>query len=143
MNGGKVKIGVVGVGHLGRLHAMQLKQVPEAELLGIYDADPQRAATVGTEFSIPVFGEFAPLLEQVEALSIVTPTVTHYDFGRAALEAGKHVFIEKPLTATLEQADELIRLGREQQRKIQIGHIERFNPAIMALEPLEINPLFI
>ena len=143
MNGGKVKIGVVGVGHLGRLHAMQLKQVPEAELLGIYDADPQRAAAVGTEFSIPVFGEFAPLLEQVEALSIVTPTVTHYDFGRAALEAGKHVFIEKPLTATLEQADELIRLGREQQRKIQIGHIERFNPAIMALEPLEINPLFI
>jgi predicted dehydrogenase len=143
MKNDKLKIGVVGVGHLGRLHAMQLKQVPEAEFVGIYDLDANRAAEVGQEFGIPVFDDFPGLLEAADAISIVTPTSTHFEYAEKALRANRHTFIEKPMTETLEQADELIRLSRERKLKIQIGHIERFNPAIIALEPLQINPLFI
>lgn len=143
MSAEKIKIGVVGVGHLGRLHALQLKETSEAELTGIFDIDPQRAEAVSRELGIPVFKHFPALLEAVEALNIVTPTTTHFEYARQALSAGRHIFIEKPMTETLEQADELIRLGKEKNLKIQIGHIERFNPAILALEPLKIHPLFI
>lgn len=139
----KVKIGVVGVGHLGRLHTMQLKQVPEAEFVGIYDSDASRAVEVGKEFNLPAFENFPSLLEACDAISIVTPTTTHFEYARQALSARRHTFIEKPMTETLEQADELVRLGKEGNLKIQIGHIERFNPAILALEPLQVNPLFI
>lgn len=143
MGAEKIKIGVIGVGHLGKLHALQLKEVAEAEFLGIFDIDARRAAEVGRELGIPVFEDFPALLEAAEALSIVTPTTTHFEYARQALSTGRHIFIEKPMTETLEQADELIRLGKEKKLKIQIGHIERFNPAILALEPLEIDPLFI
>lgn len=143
MKNDRVKIGVVGVGHLGRLHTMQLKQVPEADFVGIYDSDAERAADVGNEFDIKVYPDFPSLLEVVEAINIVTPTTTHFDYARKALLANRHTFIEKPFTETLARADELIQLGVQKNRKIQIGHIERFNPAILALEPLEINPLFI
>ncbi|MFQ5584404.1 MAG: Gfo/Idh/MocA family protein [Calditrichia bacterium] len=143
MNRDRVKIGVVGIGRLGRLHAMQLKQVAEAEFIGIYDINPQRAAEVGREFGIPAFSSFAELLEAVEAVSIVTPTTHHFEYARQALSTNRHVFLEKPMAETLEQADQIIALGNERGLKIQVGHIERFNPAIMALEPLPINPLFI
>ncbi len=139
----KVKIGILGVGHLGRLHAMQLKQVAEAECVGIYDVNTNRLTEIGQEFNIPVFEDFSQLLAAVDALSIVTPTTFHFEYAKQALQAGRHIFIEKPMTETLEQADELIALNREKNLKIQIGHIERFNPAIMALEPLKINPLFV
>ncbi len=138
-----MKIGVAGVGHLGRLHAMQLKQVPEADFIGIYDADRARAEAVAREFQVPVFDSFERLLEQSEALSIVTPTVTHFALAQQALAAGRHLFVEKPFMETLEQADEIIRLKDSRGLTVQVGHIERFNPAIMALEPLHINPLFI
>ncbi|RMI03757.1 MAG: gfo/Idh/MocA family oxidoreductase [Calditrichaeota bacterium] len=139
----QVHIGVVGVGHLGRLHALRLKEIDIAELVGVYDLDGDRARTVAREADTRAFPTFDALLDSVEALSIVTPTSTHYEYARAALLAGKHLFIEKPMTATLEQADELNRLAAEKGRKLQVGHIERFNPAIMALEHLHIHPLFI
>ncbi len=138
-----VKIGVVGVGHLGRLHALQLKQVPQAELVGIYDINPARAREVGEEAGGTVFPDFQELLTRVEALSIVTPTTTHYQYAREALLADKHVFIEKPMTESLAEADELLEIASQRKRLIQIGHIERFNPAILAVESLPINPLFI
>lgn len=138
-----VKIGVVGVGHLGRLHTMQLKEVAAAKLIGIFDIDAARAQTVADEFGVPAYKSFQKLLDDVDAVSIVTPTTTHFDFARQALQAGRHTFIEKPMTETIAEADELIRISEENHLKIQIGHIERFNPAIMALEPFNINPLFI
>lgn len=138
-----VKIGVVGVGHLGRLHTMQLKEVAAAKLMGIFDIDADRAQTVADEFDVPAYNSFQKLLDDVDAVSIVTPTTSHFDFARQALAAGRHTFIEKPMTETIAEADELIRLSDENNLQIQIGHIERFNPAIMALEPFNINPLFI
>ncbi|HQU70682.1 MAG: Gfo/Idh/MocA family oxidoreductase [Calditrichaeota bacterium] len=138
-----VRIGVIGVGHLGRLHTMQLKQIPEARFTGIYDSDPQRLAGIAGEFEVPAFERIEDLIEQSDALSIVTPTTHHFEIARMALAAGRHVFIEKPFTTTLAEADQLLALSKEKDLKIQIGHIERFNPAIMSLEHLRINPLFI
>jgi predicted dehydrogenase len=138
-----VKIGVTGVGHLGRLHTQQLKNVPEAKLIGVYDSNPARAAEIAREFDTTAFESLETLLDNVDALSIVTPTVTHYDVAKAALEKSKHIFVEKPFMETIEQADRIIDLRDKVGCKIQVGHIERFNPAIMSLQPLKINPLFI
>jgi predicted dehydrogenase len=143
MPGEKVKIGVAGVGHLGRLHAMQLKEIAEADFIGIYDVNSQRGGEIGREFNVAVFEDFSAMLEAADAVSIVTPTIHHFEYAQKALNAGRHVFIEKPMTETPEQAEELISLNQDKKLKIQIGHIERFNPAIMALEPLKINPLFV
>ncbi|MEL6824417.1 MAG: Gfo/Idh/MocA family oxidoreductase, partial [Calditrichota bacterium] len=139
----QVQIAVLGVGHLGRFHTMQLKEVAEANLVGIFDNSPDRAKEIGDEFNVNVFDSVEAVLEKVDAVSIVTPTTWHYELAKQALNAGKHVFIEKPMTTTLEEADELLALAKDKKLKVQIGHIERFNPAIMALEPLNINPLFI
>ncbi|RMG67668.1 MAG: gfo/Idh/MocA family oxidoreductase [Calditrichaeota bacterium] len=143
MSEAKVPIGVVGVGHLGYHHVAQLLQVPCARLVGFYDIDRSRAAQVSREFSVPAFPSFQALLKACQAVSIVTPTSTHFQLARAALEGGCHVFVEKPITSTVEQADRLIELARQSGLKLQVGHIERFNPAIMALEGLPINPLFV
>ena len=139
----RVHIGVVGVGHLGYHHVAQLLQVPYAQLVGIYDIDRKRAAEVSREFSVPAFASFDQFLDACQAVSIVTPTRTHFQLACAALKAGCHVFVEKPMTATVGEADQLIDLARRLDRKLQVGHIERFNPAIMALEALPLNPLFV
>jgi predicted dehydrogenase len=138
-----IKVGVVGVGHLGRLHVKQLKQLDEAIFSGIYDIDAQRMTEISKEFSVRSFNTFAELLEASDAIVIATPTQCHFDYAKESLSANRHVFIEKPITETVEQADELIKLNQEKKLKLQVGHIERFNPAIIALEPLKINPLFI
>jgi len=138
-----IKVGVVGVGHLGRLHVKQLKQVEEADIAGIYDIDQQRLNEISREFRVDPFPSFAELLEVSNAIVIATPTPFHFEYGKESLSANRHIFIEKPITDSVEQADELIGLCRERNLKLQVGHIERFNPAIIALEPLKINPLFI
>ena len=139
----KVNIGVVGVGHLGRLHVKQINQIPEAHISGIFDIDFQRMAEIGKEFGVKTFQTFDDLLKETDALCIATPTQFHHEYAKKSLSAKRHVFIEKPITETVEQADELIKLNRENKLNLQVGHIERFNPAIIALEPLQINPLFI
>lgn len=139
----KLKIGVVGVGHLGRLHVKQLKQIAEAEIVGIYDVEASREAEVSREFEVPAVRSFDELLERSQAISIVTPTTTHFDYARRCLQAKLPVFVEKPFTETVGQAEKLVRLARSRRVKMQVGHIERFNPAIVALESVEINPLFI
>ncbi len=143
MNATGVKIAVFGVGHLGRWHVQQLKTIPGAQLVGIFDIDEARARQVSEEFNIPFFDDHRELLKLVDAVSIVTPTTTHFRYAKEALKAGKHLFIEKPITETVEEGEEITRLAEEKNLVLQVGHIERFNPAILALEDILINPLFI
>ena len=139
----KVKIGLIGVGHLGELHARQLRHVEEAEFVGLHDINLRRAQQVADEVNTTVFHDFDSLLNHVDAVNIVTPTTTHFQFAKQALLSGRHVFIEKPMTETVDEADELLEIAAQKNVKIQIGHIERFNPAILAVESMSINPLFI
>ncbi len=143
MTADKIKIGVTGVGHLGRWHVQQLKAIPQADLIGIFDTDAKRANVIENEFGVPAFPEFEKLVEKVDAVSVVTPTITHYLYALQAIKAGKHVFIEKPVTETVEQGEEIVALADEKGLKLQVGHIERFNPAFLALEGIAIDPLFI
>jgi predicted dehydrogenase len=139
----KLKVGVVGVGHLGRLHASLYKQVAGVELAGIYDLDSERANAVASEAGCRNFPSFAALLENVQAVNLVVPTTHHFALAKTALAAGKHLFIEKPITTTVAEADELIRLAEKHHCKIQVGHIERFNQAMRALRSIEVAPMFI
>ncbi|MEJ2637399.1 MAG: Gfo/Idh/MocA family oxidoreductase [Calditrichia bacterium] len=112
----KIKIGVVGVGHLGRWHVQQLKAIPQAELIGIYDNDSERSKSVAAEFGSRSFPDFEKLLAETDAVSIVTPTTSHFDYTMQALESGKHVFIEKPITETVEQGEKLVGLAAPRDR---------------------------
>ncbi|MBC8180592.1 Gfo/Idh/MocA family oxidoreductase [candidate division KSB1 bacterium] len=139
----KIKIGILGVGHLGRFHTQNYNQIPEAEIVGVYDLDQKRGKQIADEFHVAAFENLDSLLDKVEAVSIVVPTVNHFDITKACLERGIHCLVEKPITSTLEQADALIKLSKEKKAILQVGHIERFNPAILALEDLHLNPMFI
>ncbi len=139
----KVNIGVVGVGHLGRWHVQQLKTIRDANLVGVYDVDSQRAHQVADEFDTHVFDSFDKLLRNCNALSIVTPTTTHFEYAKKALLNNKHIFIEKPITETVEQGNEIVDLAEKRNLKLQVGHIERFNPALLAVEEFIHYPLFI
>ncbi len=138
-----LRIGVVGVGHLGGLHAKMLAAIPAASLVGVYDSDQGRALKVAAECGTKAFPDLEALLDQVEAVTIATSTTSHYGVAVQALQKGLHLFVEKPITETVDEATALCRLAREHGRIIQVGHIERFNPAILALEGYEIAPLFI
>lgn len=138
-----VKIAVIGVGYLGRFHAEKLKRMKGAELVALVDSDLARARALGAELGVPAFGDHRQVLEQVEAATVVTPTVFHHQVARDFLEAGKDVLCEKPITATLEQADELVKLAAAQGRILQVGHLERFNPAVEELVRRVKTPLFI
>lgn len=139
----KIRVGVAGTGHLGRLHAKLYGGVDGAVLAGIFDIDQQRAATVAQESGCRAFPDFDSLLAEVDAVNIVVPTTHHHELAAIALTHGKHLFIEKPITSTLAQADELIALARQHSAKIQVGHIERFNQAMRALETAQVAPRFI
>jgi len=136
-------VGVIGVGHLGSLHAKMFADIPSAKLIGVFDIDSSRAKNVAAENGVTAFGSMDELLQSVEAVTIATPTATHFDVAAKALERGIHLFIEKPITATVAQAEQLVRKAGEKRLTIQVGHIERFNPAILALEHYHINPMFI
>lgn len=139
----KVRVGVVGVGHLGRLHASLYRQVEQSELVGVFDIDMERAERVAREADCRAFPSLNALLEQVEAVNVVTPTTQHFEVASRALAAGKHLFIEKPIAPTVAEADELIALAVRHGCKIQVGHIERFNQAMRALRTVEVSPMFI
>ena len=139
-----LKIGLFGVGHLGKIHLKCIRLAREAyELVGIYDADRELAERVGREFHAPVFSDPAALIAASDVIDVVTPTSTHYTVVRQALEGGCHVFVEKPLTSTLEEAESLIALSRSADRLVQVGHVERFNPALLALGDVPVRPYFI
>ena len=140
---GKLKVGVIGTGHLGRLHAKLYNQVEDASLIGIYDEDKDKAHNLAKELECEAFENIENLIDNVEALNIVTPTTTHHKIALMALKKKKHIFIEKPITKTEQEAQDLIRLAKEQKCLIQVGHIERFNAAMLALEDVALNPVFV
>ncbi|HDL78465.1 MAG TPA: Gfo/Idh/MocA family oxidoreductase, partial [Bacteroidetes bacterium] len=139
----KVKIGVVGLGKLGRLHTALLKEISKIDFVGLYDTRLPRMKEVSGEFEVQAFPSLEALLDAVDALVIAVPTQVHAEVALPALHARKHIFIEKPITATLEEADSLLRAAQENAVKIQVGHIERFNPAFLALQDETLMPMFI
>jgi predicted dehydrogenase len=139
----KIRAAVIGVGYLGRFHAQKYALLEDYRLVGVVDSDPEAAARVASEVQAPAFADFRQLLGKVDAVSVVTPTPTHYEIARAFLEAGAHVLVEKPISESTEQAERLIGVARQHGRVLQVGHLERFNPAILAAEPLLTRPLFI
>lgn len=139
-----IKIGIFGVGHLGKIHLNCLQLLPEHyEIVGFYDPDEAQAKQVADTFSLPSFPTESALLEQIEVADIVVPTSAHYAIAKKALLAGKHLFIEKPLTHSLSEAQELIELTQQTGAKVQIGHVERFNPALLALKDQLLAPMFV
>jgi len=139
----KLRAAVIGVGYLGRFHAQKYAALEGIELVGVVDASLERAEEVAAEVGAAAFTDFRPLLGTVDLVSIVVPTQYHYAVARECLEAGCHILLEKPVTQTVEEADELIELAGRQGLVFQVGHLERFNPAILALEGALKNPHFI
>ncbi len=139
----KLNIGVIGVGYLGQYHAQKYAQLATANLVAVVDSDLTRANEIATLYGANAFLNYEDILDTVDAVSIVVPTPLHYDIARFFLKHGKHVLVEKPITTTLEQADELIRLADEYNVLLQVGHLERFNNAVKAVEPSLSKPLFI
>lgn len=139
----KIKVGVVGVGHLGFHHARVLSCEEKADLVGVYDIDIRRAREVAQRWSTRAFHDFDSLLRSVDALTCVVPTKGHFPVGMRILEAGKHLLLEKPMAKTLGEADKLVKEAQKRGVKFQVGHIERFNPAILAVKDMIRDPKFI
>lgn len=137
------RAGVVGTGYLGTFHAEKYSRTSLADLAGIYDADKARAEKVALMLNCRCFESLDELLENVDLASIVTPTVSHHADAKKALEKGVHLLVEKPITSTLGEADELIELAAKKKLCLQVGHLERFNPAFRKIRPLVHTPLFI
>lgn len=138
-----MKIAVVGAGHLGKIHLSLLKEMPEWDLVGLYDIDQVQAKQVADALGIQSFNSIEDLIQAVDAVDIVTPTTSHFEIAKKALIRMKHVFIEKPITQTLEEADKLLKMLNEAQVVGQVGHVERFNPAFLAAMELDLQPMFI
>jgi predicted dehydrogenase len=139
----KVKIGVLGVGHLGQHHVKHLKNIDNFNLIGIFDINFEQASKIASKYKTKVFKSMSTLIEEADALSIVTPTDTHSQIAEKCLTLNKHVFIEKPISETLNEADKIITLADKKNLIVQIGHIERVNPALLALKPYNVKPKFI
>jgi len=138
-----LKIGVLGAGHLGKIHIKCIREIPEWDIVGFYDINPEIRETVSKEFGIKAYDSPEELIEQIDVVDIVTPTISHFDCASTALKKSKHVFIEKPIVTTLAEARELIDIATEAGVKVQVGHVERFNPAFLAASPYIENPMFI
>jgi predicted dehydrogenase len=139
----RLKVGVVGVGYLGRFHAEKYSAIPEAEIVGLVDMIPQRAKGWADKLRTEAFSDHRSLLGKVEAVSVVVPTDQHYSVARDFLEAGCDVLIEKPITTNVPEAEDLINLALKNDRILQVGHLERFNPAVQAAREKIRAPLFI
>jgi len=139
----RIRIGVLGAGHLGRIHIQQLLEVPGFDLVGFHDPHPEKCAAIEQEFGVKAMGSMDQLLDMVDAVDIVTPTLTHHTLASNALASGKHVFIEKPLANSMDEARALVAQADGTDLKIQVGHVERFNPAFRAALPFLTSPMFI
>ncbi len=138
-----LKVGVFGVGHLGKFHLNNWKEIPDIELVGFYDPHDDTAKEVVEKYQLPRFLDAAALMEVCDAIDVVAPTNYHFEICEAAIKKGKHVFVEKPLANTMAEARSLVKLAAESGIKFQVGHVERFNPAFLALKDLQLNPMFI
>ncbi len=139
----KLKVGVIGAGHLGRLHTKMLCHISKCDFAGIYDTNSEQAKIVSGEFKVKSFSNPDELLNSVEAVSIAATTSAHYELAKKCFEKNIHVFIEKPITASIAQAEEIVKIAADKKLKLQVGHIERFNPALVSLEKFIVQPMFI
>lgn len=138
-----LKVGVFGVGHLGKFHLNNWKDIRDTELVGFYDPNDTAAQEVSEKYQLARFTDAATLMDTVDLVDIVAPTHQHFELCKLAIRKGKHVFVEKPLAHTMEEARELVKLVKESNIKFQVGHVERFNPAFLAIKDLQLSPLFI
>ncbi len=139
----EVKVGVIGVGALGRHHARLYKECKQAKLIGVYDVNLEQGNKIAEEFTTKYFASIDELANEVDALSVATPTDLHYKVVKDLLLKGKHVLVEKPITTTVEEANELVRIAKEKNVALMVGHVERFNPVMNFLEKKLDNPMFI
>lgn len=140
-----INIGVLGAGHLGKIHIKLIQEIPQFNLVGFYDNDKEVAQKVSEQFGIKSFDSAEKLLQEIDAVDIVTPTITHYQYASKAIRKSKHVFIEKPIANTPKEGKDLVALAKEANVKAMVGHVERFNPALLAVKQsgIELSPVFI
>ena len=138
-----LKVGVVGCGHLGKIHIKLLIQSKNYSLSGIYDSNSKISELAALDFKCKAYQTFESMLEEIDVLDIVTPTPSHYEYAKIAIEKGIHVFIEKPVCSNIFESNELINISKSHNVKIQVGHVERFNPAYTAVEKNINKPMFI
>ena len=139
----KINIGVVGAGHLGKYHVKHLKSIESFNIIGFHDINEKKAASISAKYSVTHYKTINELIEGCDAISIVTPTETHFDIGYKCIQSKKHEFIEKPITKSLDDAERLIKLAKDKCVIIQVGHIERFNPALVPLNDYTLKPKYI
>jgi len=138
-----LKIGVFGVGHLGKFHLNNWKEINDTEVVGFYDPSDVASQDVTEKYQVPRFLDPERLMDAVDVVDIIAPTTYHFNLAKMAIRKGKHVFVEKPMANTMDEARELVKLVKESAIKLQVGHVERFNPAFLAVRQLELNPMFI
>lgn len=138
-----LNVGIFGVGHLGKFHLNNWKEIQQVNLVGFFDPDDAAAEDVIARYGLTRFSDAEALMDCCDAVDIVTPTQYHFELCKLAIRKGKHVFVEKPLANTMDEARELVKLVKESNVKLQVGHVERFNPAFLALENAALHPMFI
>jgi predicted dehydrogenase len=138
-----LKVGIFGVGHLGKFHVNNWKEIKGVELIGFYDPSDAAAKEATEKYQIPRFSDIGSLLDACDIADIIAPTNFHFELCEQAIRKGKHVFVEKPLANTMGEARELVKLVKESNIKLQVGHVERFNPAYLAMQSLQLSPMFI
>ena len=147
MENSKINIGLIGAGHLGKMHIRNLLEISKEDhdvnFVGIYDINTEQAYEISSELKVKSFGTLEEYFDNVDTTLIVTPTVTHFEIAKLAIEKGKNIFIEKPVTARVDEAKQLKQMLESKKIVFQVGHIERFNPALLALRDIQIKPLFI
>lgn len=138
-----LKVGVFGVGHLGKFHLNNWKEIPGTEVVGFYDPNDDTARAVSEQYGLKRFLSISQLIDESDAIDVVAPTDVHFAICKEAIRKTKHVFVEKPLANTMQEAEELVKLVQESHIKLQVGHVERFNPAYLAVKDFDLNPMFI
>jgi predicted dehydrogenase len=138
-----LKVGIFGVGHLGKFHLNNWKEIKNTELTGFYDPDDETAKDVEKKYKLKRFDDAETLIDKSDAVDIIAPTPYHFELCELAVRKGRHVFVEKPMADTLEQGKQLVQMVQEAGVKFQVGHVERFNPAFLAVKNLTLNPMFI
>lgn len=139
----KLRAAVIGAGYLGRFHAQKFAALEDVELVAVVDIDRERAREIGAKLKAEAYTDYQEVLNRIDIASIVVPTESHYPIARACLEAGVHLLLEKPMTRTIEEANDLIELAKARELVLQVGHLERFNPALLALRDTLNNPLYV
>jgi predicted dehydrogenase len=139
----KLKIGVIGTGHLGNLHAKMFHQLDNCDFLGVYDSNYSTAKSTADEYKVKAFKDIDEIINEVQAVSIAATTSAHYELAKKCLGKNIHVFVEKPITASIPEAEEIVNIASKNNLNLQVGHIERFNPALISLEKYILNPMFI